>query len=50
MGCHPIASNATTIEEIIEEIQATKINEKSGKAKDKEAEQIMRKLKELGYM
>lgn len=54
LGCYPctvpIKSEANTIDKIIEEIKTTKIGERSGRAQDKEAEQVMRKLRALGYM
>jgi sulfate adenylyltransferase subunit 2 len=54
LGCYPctapIESEAATIEEIMQEIETTKIEEGSGRIRDKEAEQIMRKLGDLGYM
>ncbi|UCC58224.1 MAG: phosphoadenosine phosphosulfate reductase family protein [Candidatus Bathyarchaeum sp.] len=54
LGCYPctvpVESKASTIQEIISEFDTTRINERSGRSQDKEAEQIMRKLKELGYM
>ncbi len=54
LGCKtctsPTKSNASTIDEIVEEIATTRIPERSGRAQDKEAEQVMRKLRALGYM
>lgn len=54
LGCYPctfpVESKASTIQEIIDELEITKIRERSGRAQDKEAEQIMRKLRALGYM
>jgi sulfate adenylyltransferase subunit 2 len=54
LGCKPcttpIDSNANTIEEIIKELETTEIEERSGRAQDKEDEEMMRKLRSLGYM
>ncbi len=52
LGCqncsHPIKSNADTVDKIIKEIQESTETERSGR--DKEKEQIMKKLRDLGYM
>jgi sulfate adenylyltransferase subunit 2 len=54
LGCQPctrpVDSRASTIDEIIEELKTTDIEERSGRAQDKEAEEIMRRLRSLGYM
>jgi len=54
LGCVPctvpIPSNASTIDEIIEEIRTTKIPERAGRAQDKEKAYMMQKLRSLGYM
>lgn len=54
LGCRictsPINSNAKNINEIIKELKTTKIPERSGRAQDKEREQVMRRLRALGYM
>lgn len=54
LGCEtcttPVPSNASTIDQIIEEIKTTKIPERAGRAQDKEREQVMRRLRSLGYM
>ncbi len=54
LGCKPctkpINSNASTIDEIIEEIKTTKIGERAGRAQDKENLYMMQKLRSLGYM
>ncbi len=54
LGCEPctlpIDSNASTIDEIIEEIRHTKIAERAGRAQDKERVFTMQKLRALGYM
>jgi len=52
LGCEPctqpIQSNASTIDEIIEELRLTKQRERIGRAQDKE--KIMERLRYLGYM
>ncbi len=52
LGCEPcttpIKSDAKTIDEIIEELKSTKVEERSGRSQDKEM--IMRRLRALGYM
>lgn len=54
LGCRPctkpVYSNASTIDEIIEEIRTTKVSERSGRAQDKEQAYMMQKLRALGYM
>ncbi len=54
LGCEPctspIESNASTIDEIVEELKVTKISERSGRAQDKEKTYTMQKLRALGYM
>jgi len=45
-----IPSNATTVREIIEELRATKIPERSGRAQDQESEDAFEKLRRDGYM
>lgn len=54
LGCEPctspIESNATSIDEIIEELKITKIAERTGRAQDKEKVFTMMKLRALGYM
>ena len=54
LGCapctNPINSNATTIEEIIEELKNTKETERSGRAQDQEDAHAMEKLRKEGYM
>ena len=52
LGCtpctEPIPSSASTIDEIIEELQTIKLAERAGRVQDKE--RIMRRLRALGYM
>ncbi len=54
LGCAPcvvpIPSNARTIDEIIEELETTKIPERAGRIQDKERTYMMEKLRALGYM
>jgi sulfate adenylyltransferase subunit 2 len=54
LGCEPctlsIESNASNIDEIVEELRITKIAERSGRAQDKERAFTMQKLRALGYM
>lgn len=46
----PIESNAQTVDEIVEELKTTGVEERSGRAQDKEKEYVMQRLRELGYM
>ena len=46
----PIDSDATTIPEIIAELETTKISERSGRAMDHEAEDAFERLRTEGYM
>jgi len=48
--CSPVESEAGTVEEIIEEIAASRTSERSGRAQDKEHAYTMQKLRALGYM
>jgi len=48
--CSPIESDATTVEEIIEELIMTTTSERAGRAQDKEDANNMQKLRALGYM
>lgn len=54
LGCMPcttpIASKACNVDEIIQELKATHISEREGRAQDKEKEYTMQKLRSLGYM
>jgi len=54
IGCHtccmPVASDADTIEKIVEELKVSKVSERSGRAQDKESDYTMQKLRSLGYM
>jgi sulfate adenylyltransferase subunit 2 len=46
----PVASTASTIEEIIAELEETKVAERSGRAMDHEAEDAFERLRVAGYM
>ena len=48
--CGPIDSDADTIDKIVEELETSRISERSGRAQDKESAYIMQKLRSLGYM
>jgi sulfate adenylyltransferase subunit 2 len=46
----PVASQATTIDEIIAELEATKVPERSGRAMDHESEDAFERLRLGGYL
>jgi len=48
--CKPVDSDAATVDEIIEEIAAAIVSERSGRAQDKDDAYTMQKLRALGYM
>lgn len=54
LGCAPctakINSNASTIDEIIEELKHTTVSERAGRAQDQEDAYAMQKLRKDGYM
>ena len=54
LGCapctNPINSNATTIDEIIEELKNSNETERSGRAQDQEDAHALEKLRKQGYM
>ena len=54
LGCmpitNPIESNASTVDEIIAEVESSKTSERAGRAQDKEDAYTMQKLRALGYM
>lgn len=54
LGCtpctEPIKSSADTIDKILEELEKTKIPERSGRVQDKEEEAVMERLREWGYL
>ena len=47
---NPVDSDASTIEEIIAELETTKVAERSGRAMDHEAEDVFERLRSDGYM
>ncbi|MHC4564205.1 MAG: sulfate adenylyltransferase subunit CysD [Planctomycetota bacterium] len=54
IGCEPcceaVSSEATTLDEILDELETTRIGERQGRAQDKEAAYAMQQLRALGYM
>lgn len=54
LGCThctvPLKSNAKSIEDIINELEITKVEERSGRSQDKEKAYVMEKLRALGYL
>jgi len=46
----PIASDAVTVEEVIAELQGTRVPERSGRAMDHESEDAFERLRADGYM
>ncbi len=54
LGCEPctapIDSDASSIDDVIEELKKTKVTERAGRAQDKEKAFMMQKLRALGYM
>ncbi len=46
----PVASNAATLDEIIAELETTKISERAGRAMDRESEDSFELLRARGYM
>ena len=47
---NPVLSDAKNIDEIINELEATKTSERSGRAMDHEQEDVFEKLRSKGYM
>lgn len=47
---HPVPSEATTIAEIIDELESTKIPERAGRAMDHESEDVFERLRADGYL
>lgn len=47
---HPIASEATTIDQIIEELKNTLVSERAGRSMDSETEDSFERLRVSGYM
>jgi sulfate adenylyltransferase subunit 2 len=54
LGCapctNPVASAATTVDDIIEELAETRVSERSGRAQDQESEDAFERLRAGGYM
>lgn len=54
LGCkpctEPVKSNVTNVDDMIKEIRESKIDERSGRAQDKEEAHAMQHLRALGYM
>ncbi|CCG41881.1 sulfate adenylyltransferase subunit CysD [Magnetospirillum molischianum] len=54
LGCapctSPIDSTASSVDEIIEELETTRISERSGRAQDRESEDAFERLRTGGYM
>jgi len=48
--CEPIESEAATLDDILHELETTRIGERQGRAQDKEAAHAMQQLRALGYM
>jgi len=48
--CSPVESAATTVDEIIDELEHSQQSERAGRAQDKENLYTMQKLRSLGYM
>ncbi len=48
--CEPVESEATTLDDILHELETTRIGERQGRAQDKEAAYAMQQLRALGYM
>jgi sulfate adenylyltransferase subunit 2 len=46
----PVASEAATLDEIITELETTRVAERSGRAMDHEAEDAFERLRAEGYM
>ena len=47
---HPIASDAATVDEIILELETTRVAERSGRALDHETEDAFERLRAAGYL
>ncbi len=48
--CEPIDSDAATLDDILRELETTRVGERQGRAQDKEAAYAMQQLRALGYM
>jgi sulfate adenylyltransferase subunit 2 len=47
---NPVPSTASTLDEIIEELETTKVSERSGRAMDHESEDAFERLRSSGYL
>ncbi|MDE1873982.1 MAG: sulfate adenylyltransferase subunit CysD [Candidatus Micrarchaeota archaeon] len=45
-----LKSNAKTVDDIVKELETTKVEERSGRSMDKEREYVMQRLRALGYL
>jgi sulfate adenylyltransferase subunit 2 len=54
LGCspitHPVASAASTIDDIIAELEATRTSERTGRAQDHRERNAMQKLRARGFL
>jgi len=54
LGCAPctapVESKASTLDEIITELETTRVSERSGRAQDQETEDAFERLRVEGYM
>jgi sulfate adenylyltransferase subunit 2 len=54
LGCHPIThpvpSHASTVDEIVEELKATRVSERAGRAQDHHERNAMQKLRAKGFL
>lgn len=54
LGCAPcttpVPSTASSVDEIVEELETTRVAERSGRAQDQEAEDAFERLRAAGYM
>ena len=48
--CGPVDSEADNLDKIVKELETTHVEERSGRAQDKENENIMQQLRALGYL
>ena len=46
----PVDSSAKTLDEIIKELEVSKVSERSGRAMDHEDENVFERLRSKGYM
>lgn len=54
LGCgpctEPVSSQATTVEEVLTELEASRAEERAGRVQDKERAFVMQRLRALGYL